>query len=122
MKRMFGCDKMNRQDWILIACILLAAFGLALCTARYASRREERWAVIEQDGREIGRLSLQEEREFSITCSAGGTHRIVIEKGRARVEEADCPDLICVHQGWLSRVGDTAVCLPHRIVVRIEGE
>jgi len=45
---------------------------------------------------------------------------ILVEKGRIRFKEADCPDKICVKTGWLQEPGDTAVCLPNRAVITIE--
>ena len=41
------------------------------------------------------------------------------ENGRIRVLEADCPDKVCVVTGWLSRPGQTAACVPGRLMVRI---
>lgn len=34
-------------------------------------------------------------------------------------EESDCPDKICVKTGRLRRVGETAACLPNRIIMKI---
>ena len=38
------------------------------------------------------------------------------------MEEADCPDRLCVRQGAVSRVGESIICLPHELVVTVEGE
>jgi hypothetical protein len=56
--------------------------------------------------------------------TVGGKYKetILVEKGRIRFEEANCPDLVCVRTGWLSRQGDIAVCLPNRTIIKIEGE
>ena len=42
------------------------------------------------------------------------------EPGRIAVVAADCPDRICVREGWLSDSASPIVCLPHRLVIRIE--
>lgn len=34
--------------------------------------------------------------------------------------EADCPDQVCVHAGWLTDSAAPIVCLPHRLVIRLE--
>jgi hypothetical protein len=44
------------------------------------------------------------------------------EDGRITVIEANCPDRDCVKRGWLKKPGDSAVCLPHRLVIRLTGE
>jgi hypothetical protein len=50
-----------------------------------------------------------------------GVNVIQIEPGRIRVLEADCPDQVCVDAGWLTDSAAPIVCLPHRLVIRLEG-
>ena len=35
--------------------------------------------------------------------------------------EADCPDQVCVRQGWVQDRTVPIVCLPHRLVIEIVG-
>lgn len=39
--------------------------------------------------------------------------------GSVRFEESNCPDKICVKTGKLSKVGETAACLPNEIFLKI---
>jgi len=48
-----------------------------------------------------------------------GTNIVQVERGRVRVSEADCPDQICVDQGWISDGTSPIVCLPHRLMIQI---
>jgi hypothetical protein len=57
-----------------------------------------------------------------IRAEDGGFNVVEVKGKAARVKDADCPDRLCVRQGWLSKPGDQAVCLPHRLVVRIRGD
>ncbi|MFR7670942.1 MAG: NusG domain II-containing protein [Collinsella sp.] len=43
-----------------------------------------------------------------------GTNLIEIKDGRVHVEEADCPNQDCVHQGWVDAAEEQIVCLPHK--------
>jgi len=36
--------------------------------------------------------------------------------------EALCPNLQCVHQGWISKSYQSIVCLPNKMIVTIEGD
>ncbi|HCW72746.1 MAG TPA: hypothetical protein DHM90_01940 [Clostridiaceae bacterium] len=36
--------------------------------------------------------------------------------------EADCPDKICYSPEYISRPGETIVCLPNRVVIEVKGE
>jgi hypothetical protein len=44
-----------------------------------------------------------------------------VEGKRIRMKEANCPDKICVRQGWIEKPGDSIVCIPGEIIIRIEG-
>lgn len=80
-------------------------------------------AVIEQNGKEIRRVALSSipqpetlvlEGEISVT--------VLLEPGQVSIVHSDCPDQICVNTGVLTRPGQSAVCLPTRVAVRIVGE
>lgn len=80
-------------------------------------------AVIEQNGKEIRRVALSSiphpetlvlEGEISVT--------VLLEPGKVSIVHSDCPDQICVNTGVLTRPGQSAVCLPARVAVRIVGE
>ena len=67
---------------------------------------------------EIYNVSLDIDRVIEIP-DAG---RIIIEAGTVRMEDADCPDKLCVKQGRISRAGQSIICLPNRLVIIIYGE
>ena len=52
---------------------------------------------------------------------AKGQYNIVeIKDGRIRVKEDNSPDQIAVRTGWISKPGQTSICLPHKLVISIE--
>lgn len=50
-----------------------------------------------------------------------GRNVVTVEQGRIRVSEADCPDRVCVNQGWIADGTVPIVCLPHRLMIEIKG-
>jgi len=50
-----------------------------------------------------------------------GTAFLVVEKGRAHLENAPCPLKICEAMGSINRSGQVIVCLPNRIVIKVSG-
>ena len=36
--------------------------------------------------------------------------------------EADCHDSLCIYQGKISKVGQSLVCLPNKVMVEIKGK
>jgi len=49
-----------------------------------------------------------------------GTNVLVVGGGVAAFVEADCPDHICVKVGELTREGESAACLPHKVLLEIK--
>ena len=41
------------------------------------------------------------------------------ETGAVRFESSDCPDQICVHAGWMRLPGQSAACLPNKLIVKV---
>ncbi len=80
-------------------------------------------AVITVDGVEYDRIDLSKVTEsYDIDIDTQYGHNTVhVEPGRISVTEADCPDGICVAQGAIDKGGVPIVCMPHRLVVKIEG-
>ena len=33
-----------------------------------------------------------------------------------------CPDKICLRSDYISKIGETVVCLPHKVVIEIKGK
>lgn len=104
-----------RNDAVLIAAIAcFALFLFALFTLRAAGDGKP-VLVVTVGGEEIGRYPLSE--DSVIAAGAGNTAEI--RGGKVRMTDADCPDRLCVHSRAASEPGDTIVCLPNRVVLRI---
>jgi hypothetical protein len=56
------------------------------------------------------------------TIRFGGKITVEIKGGKVRVGESDCPSKTCVARGEISSAGETIVCLPNDLVVRISGD
>lgn len=80
-------------------------------------------AVISIDGEEYDRIDLSKVREsYDIeieTC--WGRNTVHVEPGAISITEADCPDHVCVRRGAISGGGIPIICMPHRLIIEIEG-
>ena len=65
-------------------------------------------------------ISLNADGRYPVTGPLG-TAFLVIEKGRAHLENAPCPLKICETMGPIRRSGEVIVCVPNRIVATIPG-
>ena len=110
--------KTHRNDAILIAALML--LGGALAVFLYATRQDGGYVSVQMDGQTVMELPLSEDTQV-LLGEDGHTNTLVIRNGTAQVMEADCPDQICVRQGAVQYEGESIVCLPHKLIVTIEG-
>ena len=106
----------HKNDALLILAVLLLAAGIWL----YArlTRRDGGSVTVTVDGEAVAAFPLGEDRVWTWTGDAG-SNTLIIEGGAARMETADCPDKLCVHQGVVRYTGESIVCLPHKLVVTV---
>lgn len=112
---------MGKREIILIAVVLLAAFFLFLYSK---SIHQSPAALVEIsiDGTVVKTFDLNQDQEYLIESSTGGTNMLIIQDGEAWISEASCPDKVCIRQGKISHDGELIVCLPNLMIVRISGE
>lgn len=76
-------------------------------------------AVIMFNGEVYGTYDLNKNREISVDMES--EHNLLcIHSGKIYMKSANCPDGYCVHQGSIGNDGEMIVCLPHKMVVKIE--
>ncbi len=121
-----GRLKEYRKDLILILAVLV---GAGLIAGAFAlARKPGAYVRVERNGKTIALYPLNEDRREVFPEEDGsalnfgeGTagNVLVIENGAVHMESASCPDKLCVKQGTKSQVGETIVCLPHRLVATV---
>ena len=104
---------------LLFAVIVIGGVLLYLSLGR----GEGTVAVISVDGEVLERIDLSKVRKpYDMDISTEYGHNTVhVEKGAISVSEADCPDKVCMYQGRLTGSGIPIICMPHRLVIEIEG-
>lgn len=120
--------KMMKPGDIVLLLFLVVLSFLPVIIFSYAnatSGAEYNSAVISVDGEEIHRFILKDdgEREIYEYTDGDGHENIIVREGMTvYMIEASCPDQLCVRQGEVKRVGETIVCLPHRILVEVTSD
>ena len=107
-------EKGGRRFFLIAAGILLAA--AVFWGWRYL-RPMGAWAQITYDGQPVRIVSLNQDGEFALEQDP--TVRFQVRGGAISFVDATCPDKICQRTGFLSRVGETAACLPRKTVVTV---
>lgn len=112
----FKFGKKAKADAILIAFCLVLSVLLWLWSI--TDSEDGTRAVVRVDGQTVAEYRLNVDGTYTLN---GGTNVLIIEDGRAHMEDADCPDKLCVKQGAISRTGQCITCLPNRVTVTVEG-
>lgn len=110
--------KSHRNDLLLAAVLLLLGGALALFL--WLTRQAGGTVAVQIDGKVVMELPLSEDTRI-VLGEGEHTNTLVIAGGAAQVAEASCPDRICVRQGVIQYAGESIVCLPHKLVVTVQG-
>ena len=105
--------------WVaLIAVILIVSVGLVI--RQHTAKKDAVIARIYSEGeciRTIDLASVKTTETFEVEGPIG-KNTVLVEPGRICITEADCPDHVCVHMGWLSAEHPSPiVCLPNKVVI-----
>jgi hypothetical protein len=113
----------KKADIILIITLLALSFlpeGIFLATGQDKDTGTT-IAVITLEGKVYKTIPLSEHHgtdTFTIRTDKG-YNTVVVKDQSIGITDADCPDHICVNEGFISKPGDTSVCLPHRVMIEI---
>lgn len=102
----------------LVAVLLLCFWFWILQTTWLSPAPTE--ARVYAGGALYARLRLDQPKALAVPGPLGET-RIEVMAGKVRVASDPGPRQLCVRQGWLSRAGDAALCLPNRVSVVLTG-
>lgn len=121
------CDNevraVSRADRTVI-CVLLLLCTVALVLVNVSAYGQAVGAVIvEVDGKLYAKYNLSEINSSKIVeiNTKYGYNKIEIFSDGVRAVEADCGDMTDVRTGKITRAGEYIVCLPHRLMIRLEG-
>ncbi len=109
---------LKKADVILLLAVIVTA---AVFFALSFFLKQGEFAVVYIDGEEVGRYALSQDTSVKLT-SEGGTNVLTVKDGEAYISDADCPDLTCVRSRAVSKTGQRIICLPHKLMLVVEGK
>ncbi len=104
-------------DWLVVFAGLIAVIFMFQQFWRFEHASKLK---IRQGNQVIGTYDLNQARELQIHGALGDSH-ISINQGKVRFKQSPCNNQYCVHQGWLSRAGQVAICIPNQISLQLMG-
>jgi len=130
MNKRYNYLKLFRPfDMIIIFSLIVASFipiGIFAMYQNNLGAFESTTAIVLINGEEVDRFILSEETPRQLVTYTsedglvGDQYNIVeIYGAQIRVKEDNSPDQIAVRTGWISRPGETSICLPHRLIIEL---
>lgn len=112
----------DKRKVICIIAVLCVVFFSLLGIILVKNSGGGNTACIYSDGKLIKTVDLNsaEEQSFTVNSADGGYNIITVKDGSISVTDADCPDRICVMTAPISDGIQPIVCMPHKLVIRIE--
>jgi hypothetical protein len=110
----------HKNDFILIGTVVILTLICIIVFVLFAKKGETVKIIV--DGKTEYTYNLGDNIETVVLTGENEefNNTVVIKKGKAYVESANCPDKICVAHNAISKEGQTIVCLPHKLVVAVE--
>ena len=112
--------KKTKAELILVIVVLILAAGIYLYM-NVISPSKGATVQILIDGEVTQEYDLNSSQKVVIETENGGTNTLIIDNGRCYLDDANCPDKLCVNQGIISKSGQSIICLPHKLVITISG-
>lgn len=114
------------KKWDIIIIILLLVLSIVpywIFIKHQENYRGEIYAIVYINGSEKQRIRLdnnRDDKEFKIKLDKG-YNTVAIKDNSIAITDADCSDKVCTDFGFVHKVGDKIVCLPHKVVIEIQG-
>ena len=114
-------NSFSRQDFIVLFLLfVLGIFMMAIIYFPSAADSSDKSLEISQDGKVIMILPIDKDTSQQIKSPDGQyLNTFEIKDRQVKMTQANCHDSTCIRTGTISRVGETIVCLPHRLVLKI---
>ncbi len=119
MKKFFGRNLIKRSDVFVIFLTLLLIFSTFLIFRH--SSDETPVATITVDGKVEKEINLTFQEDCIITLETTPAVTLEVKNHKIRFISSKCPDGTCEKMGFLSNSGDTAACIPAKVIVTISG-
>lgn len=117
----------DRKKAVLLAAVLLVIAilcGIRIYAVSHSStgNGQALYADIYQSGELLQTIRLDtvtDEYIFEVPGEGGASNTVCVRPGSIAIISANCPDQICVHQGFISTSLLPITCLPNRLVIRV---
>jgi len=113
---------LNKGAKLIIAALVLAVAASGAWIVFSDRDTDNPRVIVEVDGEVYCEYDMDEvDGIIPISTPNGGENRLYVQEDLVFMDSANCPDKLCVKQGAIRDGTVPIVCLPNKVVVRIEG-
>src|SRR5690625_3843049 len=117
----------RRWDIIVILILILISLLPVAVFSYYQIENTDEHSIliasISVNNEVVEQITLTEhvgKEEFTVQSNNGEENIIEVIDEKIRIKGATCSDQVCVRTGFISNPGETIVCLPHKVLIKIE--
>lgn len=104
----------KKKDLIILSTIVILIL-LGFIFNHFYFNHSGDYVYITVNNQEYQKVPLNQNQTININ----DTNTVIINDGIVYMEDASCPDKLCVDQGKISKNGEQIICLPNQVVVAI---
>ena len=110
-------------DSLIVLAVIVLAIGTAIVFYGGLGGGDHITVTITHRGETVEKVMLEALNEEK-TVTIDGTYQltVVLTRDGVWVSESNCPTQDCLHTGTVSRAGQSIVCLPEQVVIRLDGK
>lgn len=115
----------KKMDIVIIVLLLIISFTPHLIFFKTSQKSSKNnYAIIQVDGKihkkiDLSKVKKSEKVNLNLP---NGKNTLLIKNNNIQMDSANCNDALCVKQGNISKVGQTIICLPHKLIIEIKGD
>lgn len=116
-------NKISPAGAALLTAALLLILSIICILCLLPPEKTQYTAQIYQDGTLVMSIPLDDvaqPRQFTLYGENGCSNTVEVRPGSIGIVAADCPDKICVQQGFLQDSRLPITCLPNRLVITLQ--
>lgn len=112
--------KKRRLDIIILIVLIVIAIGSWIAvTVLFDVNGDYVEVIVDNHVQKV--ISLNDDGEYQVD-DGEYSNIITIKNREVYMKSSDCTDQICVKQGKIKKQGESIICLPHKLVIRIASE
>lgn len=104
------------RDFIIIICLL----GISALLYFYNDKGKGSYVQIDYNGYRYEEVEFSSFGEDEVRTYYVNETKIIVDKNGAYFAQSPCKGQVCVNSGKINKSGQTVVCLPQKVSIRVE--